>query len=181
MSLRRRLLACLNQRPKRSIVQVVYVGYPGTTSNVREENEKQVLTVSLPPREVVSDQLLCRIQDGSSIKRRRVFQAHSWEMFCPVKHIGRRKLGHNSRQYFCVSPVVNAGRFSKQKADPTNGLQLRALHSSGLKYTRLNSSDWPKARVMSANVSMTDFAASSMSCRARKSLGFVNSCSSENL
>ena len=80
------------------------------------QHKKRVLTVGLPPREVISDHLLCRIQDNPSVERRRVLQAHSWEMFCPVEHIRRRKLGHDGRQYFRLSSVAKAGRFFEQEA-----------------------------------------------------------------
>ena len=94
MSLRRRLFPFLHQRPERSVVQVVYVGCPAYTLQFPWKRlEGEGLTVSLPPREVVSDGLLCRIQDDSTIKRRRVLQAHSWEMLRPVEHVGRRELG----------------------------------------------------------------------------------------
>ena len=92
--------------------------------------EGEVLTVGLSPREVVSDHLFCRIQDDSPIKRRRILQAHSRKMLCPVEHVGRRELRHNRRQYFRMPPVVNAGGFFKQEADRVNALQPRVLYFS---------------------------------------------------
>ena len=143
--------------------------------------QRGVLTVGLPPREIVSDSLLRRIQDDPTIKRRRVLQAHSWEMLCPVEHIGSRELGYDRRQYFRMSSVINVGGSFEQKADRGDALQLRMFQWFGMESTRLNSSDSPKARVMSGKDSMTEPAASSMSCSARTSFGLANSCSSENL
>jgi len=129
MSLRCRLFPFLHQRPERSIVQVVYVGY--TTCSLQfpwHQLEGAVLTVGLSPREVVSDGLFCRIQDDSPIKRRRILQVHSREMFRPVEYVGRRKLGYDRRQYLRMSSVVNTGRFFKQKTNHVNALQPRMFY-----------------------------------------------------
>ena len=141
----------------------------------------RVLTVGLPPREIVSDGLLRRIQNDPTIKRRRVLQAHFREMLRPVEHVGRCKLGYDRCQYFRMSSVINAGRSFEQKADRGKALQLRMFQLFRSESTRLNSSDSPKARVMSGKESMTELAASSMSCSARTSFGLANSWSSENL
>lgn len=146
-----------------------------------EQCREQVLTVSLPPREIVSDELLRRIQDNPPVKGWGILQAHSWEMFRPVEHIGRRELGYDRRQYFGVPPVTNTARFLEQEAGGVDALSATGAPIFRLKSTRLNSSDSPKAKVMSANVSMTELAASSMSCKARASFGFANSWSCENL
>lgn len=142
---------------------------------------EKVLTVCLSPREVVSNHLLRRIQDNPPIKRRWVLQGHSREMFRPIEHVGRRKMGYDHRQYFRVSPVVCAGRFFEQEADCINDSSATGVSSLSLKSTRLNSSDSPKARVISVNVSITEVAASSISINARASFGLENSWSSENL
>ena len=97
---------------------------------LREQDKERVLTVDLPPREVVLDRLLGRIQDDSSVKRWRILQADPWEMFCPVEHVRGCKLGYNGRQYFCLSSVVNAGRFFEQEAGRVKALQLLVLDFS---------------------------------------------------
>ena len=69
MSLRCRFFPILHQRPEHGIIQVVYMGY--LTCSLQfpwRRIEGVVLTIDLPPREVVSDGLLCRIQDDSPIK-----------------------------------------------------------------------------------------------------------------
>lgn len=131
MSLRRRLFPFLYQRPERSIVQVVYVGYPAyALQSPLKTTQEDSLTVGLSPREVVFDDLLCRIQDDSTIKRRRVLQAYSWEVLRPVEHIGRRELGYDRCQYFRMSPVVNAGGFFEQETDRVDPIQRRVLYFS---------------------------------------------------
>ena len=54
-------------------------------------------------------------------------------MFCPVEHVGRSELGYHCRQYFCVSPVIQIGRFSKQETDCMNA-QLQVMYLSDVIY-----------------------------------------------
>lgn len=130
MSLRRRLFTLLHQGPECGIVQVVYMGYTTYVLQSHAIREKGVLTINLPPREVVSDDLLCGVQDDPTVERRRVHQAHSREIFRPVEHIGRCKLGYNRCQYLRMSPVVNTGRFFKQETDRMRAPQRQLFHFS---------------------------------------------------
>lgn len=68
MSLCRRLFSLLHQRPERSVIQVVYVGYTYVLQFPWKQLEREVLTVDLSPRKIVSDDVLSRIQDDPTIK-----------------------------------------------------------------------------------------------------------------